>query len=145
MLKLTKATKPAKEAAIVRKWHLIDVNGKVLGREATRISRILQGNNKTSYVPHLDSGDYVVVINAKTVKLTGKKNQEKEYQRYSGYPGGRKVRTAAQMRVTNPKEIIRHAVSGMLPKNKLRDRRLGRLFVFADDKHTHGDKFVKNS
>lgn len=146
MLKITQSTKPVKEAQIVREWHLVDVKGKILGREASRIARILQGSGKTSYATNLDGGDYVVVLNAKKVKLTGRKNQEKTYERFSGYPGGRKVRTVAQMRVTNPTEIVRHAVSGMLPKNKLRDPRLGRLYIFPEANHTYGDKFkARNS
>lgn len=141
MLKRTNSTKPATVEAVTRNWHLVDVGGKVLGREATKIARMLQGNNKATFAGNIDGGDYVVVLNAKTVKLTGRKNQEKTYDRYSGYPGGRKVRTAAQLRVSNPAEIIRHAVSGMLPKNKLRDQRMGRLYVFPESTHTHGDKF----
>lgn len=145
MLKRTNSTKPISVTKITRQWHLVDVGGKILGREASQIARILQGSGKTNYSSNLDGGDYVVVLNAKTVKLTGRKNQEKTYERFSGYPGGRKVRTAAQMRVTNPAEIIRNAVSGMLPKNKLRDTRLGRLYIYADENHTHGDKFSDKS
>ncbi|MBI1863378.1 50S ribosomal protein L13 [Candidatus Microgenomates bacterium] len=146
MLKRTNSTKSAKEVAIVRRWKLIDVNGKILGREASRIARMLQGTDKATYSPNLDGGDYVVVLNAQSVKLTGRKEQVKTYDRYSGYPGGRTVKTAARMRETRPTELIRHAVSGMLPKNKLRSRRLARLFVFPDANHTHGDKFeTKNS
>lgn len=141
MLKRTNSTRSVSATQITRQWHLVDVGGKILGREASRIARILQGSGKTNYSSNLDGGDYVVVLNAKTVKLTGRKNQEKTYERFSGYPGGRKVRTAAQMRVTNPAEMVRHAVSGMLPKNKLRDQRLGRLYVYAEENHTHGDKF----
>lgn len=141
MLKRTNSTKSAKDEAVSRHWKLIDVGGKVLGREASRISRMLQGTDKSSYAPNIDGGDYVVVLNAKSVKLTGHKEETKTYDRYSGYPGGRSVKTAARLRETRPTEMIRHAVSGMLPKNKLRSRRLARLFIFPDANHTHTDKF----
>jgi large subunit ribosomal protein L13 len=141
MLKRTNSTKSAKSADIVRNWQLIDVGGKILGRQATRIARILQGTNKATYAPNLDSGDYVVVLNAKTVKFTGKKEAVKTYKNYSGYPGGLRVRTAAVVRATRPTDIVRNAVSGMLPKNKLRSKRLARLFIFPDQNHTYSDKF----
>ena len=141
MTNLTKQTKPVKEKEIVRNWHLIDVSGQILGRVAGKISRLLQGKHKVIYVPYLDSGDYIVVINAKKVKVTGKKSQNKVYTRYSGYPGGLKTITYEKMSAEKPEEIIRHAVSGMLPKNKLRDRRLARLFIFKDENHKFADKF----
>lgn len=141
MTNLTKQTKPVKEKEIVRNWHLIDVSGQILGRVAGKISRLLQGKHKVNYVPYLDSGDYIVVINAKKVKVTGKKSQNKVYTRYSGYPGGLKTITYDKMSQKKPDEIIRHAISGMLPKNKLRDRRLARLFIFKDENHKFADKF----
>ncbi len=141
MTNLTKQTKPVKEKEIVRNWHLIDVSGQILGRVAGRISRLLQGKHKVNYVSYLDSGDYIVVINARKVKVTGKKSQNKVYTRYSGYPGGLKTISYEKMLAEKPEEIIRHAVSGMLPKNKLRDRRLARLFIFSDINHKFADKF----
>jgi len=141
MLTLTKQTKPIKEKEVIRNWHLIDVSGQILGRVAGKISRLLQGKHKVTYVPYLDSGDYIVVINAQKIKVTGKKAKNKVYTRYSGYPGGLKKITFEKMSQEKPDEIIRHAVSGMLPKNKLRDRRLARLFIFKDENHKFSDKF----
>jgi len=141
MPQLTKQTKPVKKKEIVRNWHLIDVSGQVLGRVAGKISRLLQGKHKVNYVSYLDSGDYIVVINAKKIKVTGKKEKNKVYTRYSGYPGGLKTISYEKMLKQKPEEIIRHAVSGMLPKNKLRDRRLARLFIFPDKDHKFNDKF----
>lgn len=140
MTKLTKSTKTISEKAIIRKWHLIDVNGKILGRIANEIATVLQGKDKVIYVPNIDTGDYVVVINAKNITVTGKKADTKTYTNYSGYPSGlRTVSYQAQLK-KKPEEIIRHAVSGMLPKNKLRDRRLARLFIYADNNHPYADK-----
>ena len=143
MKKLTKQTKPVKEKEIERGWHLIDVGGKVLGRVAPMIASLLQGKNKANYVPYLDMGDYVVVINASQVVVTGKKGETKIYTRYSGYPGGLKVLKYKDLLNDKPEFIIKHAVSGMLPKNKFRDRRLKRLFVFQDNNHPYQDKFNK--
>lgn len=141
MVVLTKATKPVQEKDIQKMWHLIDVKGKVLGRIVPEIVQLLQGKHKRNYVSYLDSGDFVVVINAKDIVLTGKKSQTKVYTRYSGYPGGLKVIKFSELLKKKPEEIIRHAASGMLPKNKHRDRRLARLYIFPDDKHTFGLKF----
>lgn len=141
MKKPTQTTQSVKLSEIKRKWHLIDVKGKTLGRITPYISKLLQGKHKTTYVSYLDSGDYVVVVNAAQVSVTGDKENSKIYTYYSGYPGGLKQIPFKRLIEKNPKEIIRHAVSGMLPKNKLRDRRLTRLFIYADDKHPYSDKF----
>lgn len=143
MVNLTKSTKSAKQKDIVRKWHLIDATGRSLGRVATQISRILQGKNKTDYVDYLDSGDYAVIINAKKVGITGRKAQNEFYSRYSGYPDGLKKISFKNLLEKNPKELFRSTISGMLPKNKLRDRRLTRLYIFPDKEHTFEDKFKK--
>ncbi len=143
MKKLTQQTKPVKEKDIKRNWHLIDVNGKTLGRIVPKIAQLLQGKNKVNYVSYLDVGDYVVVINAKKIVVTGKKDQSKVYTRYSGYPGGLKVEKFSDLINNNPEYIIKHAVSGMLPKNKYRDQRLKRLYIFSDENHSFKDKFVK--
>lgn len=143
MKNLTKQTNPVKSADIKREWHLIDAQGLVLGRIAPEISRYLQGKNKTSYVPYLDTGDYVVVVNAKKVVITGRKSQTKKYTSYSGYPGGLKTVSFSTLLDKNPGMVIKHAVSGMLPKNKFRDDRLNRLFVFADKNHPYENKFIK--
>lgn len=140
MVNLTKQTKSLKEKEIVRQWHLIDVKNKILGRITGKIALLLQGKHKTNYIPYLDCGDYVVVINAKNIKLTGKKEKEKIYTRYSGYPGGLKKIPYEKLLKEKPEEIIRHAVSGMLPKNKLRKKRLARLYIFADEKHPFEEK-----
>ncbi len=140
MVNLTQSTKSVSLYDINRKWYLVDVSNKILGRIVPEIVKLLQGKHKVNYVPYLDMGDYVVVINAAKVKLTGKKEKVKTYTRYSGYPGGLKKINFQRLLKENPTEIIKHAVSGMLPKNKLRKARLKRLFVFADDKHPYGDK-----
>lgn len=139
MVNLTKSTKSVSNKDIKRNWHLIDVSGKVLGRIATEIVRVLQGKNKTDFVPYLDVGDNVVVINAAKVMLTGKKMETKTYKYFSGYPGGLREVTAAKLIKSKPEEIIKRAVSGMLPKNKLRDRRLARLHIFSGSDHSFKD------
>jgi large subunit ribosomal protein L13 len=141
MVNLTKITKPERQEDIKRKWHLVDMSDKVLGREATNIASLLIGKHKINYVPYLDSGDYVVVINASKVKVTGKKRKEKVYTYYSGYPGGLKEVKYEELSKKKPAEIVRHCVSGMLPKNKLRKRRITRLYIYADENHPHLNKF----
>ncbi|MBI3619700.1 50S ribosomal protein L13 [Candidatus Roizmanbacteria bacterium] len=141
MKQLTKTTTPIRERDIKRSWHLFDLSGKVLGRVTPGIARVLQGKHKTSYVDYLDGGDYAVVINATKVVLTGKKAQTKTYDRYSGYPSGQKVISFEKLIAVRPQEVIRIAVSGMLPKNKMRDRRLARLYIYKDNKHPYVDKF----
>lgn len=143
MVNLTHSTKPVKEKDIKREWHLVDAGGKILGRVSPQVARFLQGKHKTNYSSYLDQGDYVVVVNAKDIVLTGKKPKLKVYTRYSGYPGGLKTIKFQDLMKKDPTQVFRHAVSGMLPKNKLRDRRLARLFIFTDDKHPYKDKFNK--
>lgn len=139
-------TQSTKLSEIKRSWHLVDLKGKVLGRTATEIAMLLMGKAKPYFVRNLDCGDYVVVINAKDVVATGRKEQKKVYYRYSGYPGGLRVETLRELRARKPTEIITHAVKGMLPQNKLRDRMLKRLKVFAGPEHEYKDKFkVKSS
>lgn len=134
-------TVSTKQEDIKREWHIFDLSDKTLGRVATDIAKILMGKSKPYFVRNLDCGDYVVVINAKDVKVTGKKENKKEYFRYSGYPGGLTRETLDKLRKRKPEEIIIHAVKGMLPQNRLRDKMLTRLFVFADSNHTYQDKF----
>ncbi|HVT01563.1 MAG TPA: 50S ribosomal protein L13 [Patescibacteria group bacterium] len=133
-------TKPTKTAEISRAWHLIDVKGKTLGRVSTEIAQLLMGKSKPYFAKNLDCGDYVVVINAKEVAVTGKKEREKVYTRYSGYPGGLRSTPLMEMRDQKPEEIVRHAVSGMIPKNKLRASMLKRLYVSAGTEHKFADK-----
>ncbi|MBI4078955.1 MAG: 50S ribosomal protein L13 [Candidatus Levybacteria bacterium] len=139
----TLSTRSTKASSIKRVWHLIDVKDKVLGRVATGIAKLLMGKAKPYFVRHLDCGDYVIIINAKHIKVTGKKESDKKYFTYSGFPGGLHVRTLANFRLQKPEEIIVHAVKGMLPQNKLRDRMLSRLFVFPEAEHPYQDK-IKN-
>lgn len=133
-------TQPTKSAEIIRKWHLIDLKNQVLGRTATRIANLLMGKTKPYFAKNMDCGDYVVVVNAKNVKVTGKKEEKKVYTRYSGYPGGIRRITLKEMREKKPEEIIRHAVSGMLPKNRLHDKMLKRLYIFIEEQHPYEDK-----
>jgi large subunit ribosomal protein L13 len=128
---------------IERRWHLIDVKGKTIGDAATEIAVKLMGKQKPYFVRHLDCGDYVVVINSALVESTGKKESKKMYGNYSGFPGGLKEKALWQLRRENPNEIIRHAVWGMLPTNKLRDRLVTRLFIYPDEKHTHKEVMQK--
>jgi len=136
-----KITRPTRQSDIKREWHLIDAKDQILGRISTRIANLLMGKSKPYFVRNLDCGDYVVVINAKEIKVTGKKEKEKKYYRHSGYPGGFKAQSFKELREKNPGEIIKHAVKGMLPQNRLRDRMLKRLFAFADSNHPYQDKF----
>lgn len=134
-------TLPTKLSDIKRKWHLIDLKGKILGRVSTEIAKLLMGKGKPYFVRNLDCGDHVVVKNAKYITTTGKKEEKKKYFRYSGYPGGLRTETMANLRKRKPEEIILHAVKGMLPQNKLRDKMLKRLFIFTEEKHSYEDKF----
>lgn len=126
---------------ITRNWHLIDAKNKVLGRISSEIAMHLMGKNKNYYIPYLDTGDYVVVINAQKVILTGKKENQKKYYRHSGYPGGLRMETASQIRSKKPQDLIRHAVGGMLPKTKLGKMMLKKLFTYPGQEHPHKDKF----
>lgn len=137
-----KITKPTTEKEIQRNWHLIDVKDRVLGREAVAIAHKLMGKAKPYFANNMDCGDYVVVVNAKDVRTTGKKELLKKYTNYSGYPGGLRTRTLKEVRNQNPAEIITHAVMGMLPKNKLRAQMLKRLYVFADENHKFADRLT---
>jgi large subunit ribosomal protein L13 len=120
-----------------RKWHVIDADGAILGRLAVQVADILRGKNKPVYTPHLDAGDFVVVINAEKVRLTGKKETAKEYMSYSGWKGGEKYRTVAQKRASQPEELIHHAVKGMVPKNRLGRQLLTKLKVYKGPEHDH--------
>lgn len=136
-----KPTKPTRQKNIERKWHLVDVDGQILGRISTEIARLLMGKGKPDFVRNLDCGDHVVIVNAKKVKVTGNKEKNKTYARHSGYPGGFRSETLEKLRARMPEEIIKHAVKGMLPQNKLKDKMLGRLHVFAGETHKYEDKF----
>jgi large subunit ribosomal protein L13 len=120
-----------------RKWHVIDADGAVLGRLAVQVADILRGKDKPVYTPHLDAGDFVVVINAEKVRVTGKKETAKEYMSYSGWKGGEKYRSVAQVREKQPEKLIHHAVKGMIPKNRLGDQLLTKLKVYKGPNHPH--------
>ena len=119
------------------KWHVIDAKGRVLGRVATSAARLLQGKHKSSYTPFLDTGDHVVILNVAKVKLTGRKDEQKIYQRHSGYPGGLREDRAKIVRASQPVRLMEEAVRGMLPKSKLGDAMYRKLKVYAGDKHPH--------
>jgi len=120
-----------------RKWHVIDADGAVLGRLAVQVADILRGKDKPVYTPHLDAGDFVVVVNAEKVRVTGKKETAKEYMTYSGWKGGEKYTTVADLRAKHPEMLIHRAVRGMIPKNRLGRQLLTKLKVFKGPKHDH--------
>ena len=120
-----------------RKWHLIDANGAVLGRLAAQVANVLRGKNKPVYTPHLDAGDFVVVINAAKVIVTGKKETNKKFMTYSGWKGGEKYTSVAQIRARHPEKLITHAVRGMVPKNRLGRVLMTKLKVYKGDRHPH--------
>lgn len=136
-------TDTTKEKEIKREWHLVDLQDQILGRISTKIAGILMGKSKSYFVRNLDCGDYVVAINAGKIKTTGKKETLKVYYRYSGYPGGLTQEKLKDMRIRKPEEIIRHAVKGMLPQNRLRDSMLKRLLVFKEAVHPYESKLTK--
>ena len=127
----------AKPADVQRKWYIVDAEGKTLGRLATEIATVLRGKNKVTFTPHVDGGDFVVVVNAEKVVLTGKKLEQKMYRYHTGYVGGLKEIPYKEMMAKKPEEVVAHAVSVMLPKNKLRSRMMTRLRVFAGPNHDH--------
>jgi large subunit ribosomal protein L13 len=130
-----------KSKEVKRSWHLIDAKDAVLGRLATQAAAMLMGKLKVDYSPHIESGDYVVVVNAEKVKVTGRKAQQKLYRSHSGYPGGFKEVTYAKMSEEHPERIIEHAVSGMLPDNRLKKARMAMLKVIVGEKNPYADKF----
>ena len=130
-------TYSAKASDIQRQWHVIDASGKVLGRLATQAARLLMGKHKPMYSPNLDTGDFVVIVNADKVHVTGNKAKQKLYYRHSGYPGGLKSITLEKMMQTNPTRVIEHAVKGMLPHTRLGARMIKKLRVYAGDTHPH--------
>ncbi len=127
----------AKKTDIEQKWHLIDAEGLVLGRLATRVAMILRGKNKPIYTPHTDTGDFVVIVNAEKVRLTGNKLENKAYYHHTGYPGGIKKEMAKDIMKKNPERIIMSAVRGMLPKNTLGRQQLSKLKVYGGTDHPH--------
>lgn len=134
---LSYKTKSAKKEEVQRNWYVIDGDGEIVGRKATAIATVLRGKHKPSFTPHVDTGDYVIVINAEKMRFTGNKRADKVYLTYSGYPGGQKSRTADEMFTKKPIAVIEKAVRGMLPKNKLGRAMIKKLFVYEGSEHPH--------
>ncbi len=134
-----------KKGEVKRTWHLIDAKGKILGRLSSKVAMLLMGKHKVDYSAHMDSGDFVVIINAKEVKVTGNKEQDKKYYRHSGYPGGFRETNLASLRKNHPERIIETAVKRMLPENRLRDKRMRRMFVIAGDQNPYAARFTDNA
>ncbi len=136
MSKLQK-TYSMKESEIRKKWYIVDAQGKILGRLATEIATILRGKNKPTFTPHMDMGDYVIVINAEKVKLTGTKSQDIEYFSHSQFPGGKKFTNIQKMMQVKPEFVVEHAIKGMLPRNRLGRKMFKNLKVYAGAAHPH--------
>jgi large subunit ribosomal protein L13 len=133
----TARTFQAKEVEVDKKWYVVDAEGQVLGRLASQVAHVLRGKHKPIFSPHVDTGDFVIVINAGKVRVTGKRAEQKSYFSYSGYPGGAKIRMFSDLIRTNPRLVVEHAVKGMLPKNRLGRRIFKKLKVYADANHPH--------
>jgi large subunit ribosomal protein L13 len=127
----------AKPGEVERRWYVVDADGQTLGRLATRIADTLRGKDKAQYTPHVDTGDFVVVVNAEKVVVTGNKLDQKRYYRHSGYPGGLRSRTLREQLERRPTEVIRKAVKGMLPKNRLARQQINKLKIYAGPEHPH--------
>jgi large subunit ribosomal protein L13 len=130
-------TYSARASDIQQRWYVVDAEGQTLGRLATRIADALRGKGKPQYTPHIDSGDFVVVVNAEKIAVTGKKLDEKMYYRHSGYPGGLRSRTLREQLDRRPTEVLRGAVKGMLPRNRLARRQITKLKIYAGPEHPH--------
>jgi large subunit ribosomal protein L13 len=130
-------TYSAKPGEVTREWYLVDAEGKTLGRLATQIADTLRGKRKPQYTPHVDTGDFVVVVNAEKIHVTGNKLDQKRYYRHSGYPGGIRSRTLREQLDRRPTEVLRVAVKGMLPKNRLARQQITKLKIYAGPEHPH--------
>jgi large subunit ribosomal protein L13 len=137
MSKLHFTTKHANEATVNRNWYVVDGTNQTVGRMCAKIAAILRGKNKPSYTPHVDTGDYIIVVNADKVVLTGNKWDQKIYDHFTGYPGGRKEEVARKLLARRPEVVVERAVKGMLPKNKLGRKMYKKLYVYAGDQHPH--------
>ena len=126
-----------KKETVTRNWYVIDAEGKPLGRVASKAAVVLRGKHKPTYTPHVDCGDYVIIVNASKVLLTGNKMEDKKYYNHSQYPGGLRIRTAKEMVERYPEEMVERAVKGMLPKNRLGRSMYKKLFVYAGENHPH--------
>ncbi|MBO7652241.1 MAG: 50S ribosomal protein L13 [Bacteroidales bacterium] len=137
MKTLVYRTISANKETVNKQWYVVDAEGEILGRLAAKVAYVLRGKHKPEYTPHVDCGDNVIIINAEKVVLTGKKLTDKEYIRHSGYPGGQKVETPAEMLEKHPERIIEHAIKGMLPKNRLGSELFRNLKVYVGSEHKH--------
>jgi large subunit ribosomal protein L13 len=138
MSKLHFTTKHANAATVKRNWYVVDGTNQTVGRMCSRIAAVLRGKNKASYTPHVDTGDFIIVINAEKVTFTGNKLEEKIYDHFTGYPGGLKQETAKNLQARRPEVIVERGVKGMLPKNRLGRKMYKKLFVYAGTEHPHG-------
>ena len=136
-------TYSAKPGEITREWYLVDAEGKTLGRLATQIADTLRGKRKPQYTPHVDTGDFVIVVNAEKIHVTGNKLDQKRYYRHSGYPGGLRSRTLREQLDRRPTEVLRVAVKGMLPKNRLARQQITKLKIYAGAEHPHAPQSPK--
>ena len=135
-------TYTAKKLEIKRNWYLFDAKGLALGRVATRAAVILRGKHKKNYTPNVEMGDFVVIINAKLIKYSGKKIEQKKYFRHTGYPGGIRAISLEELKRVDPTKPIRRAIVGMLPDNRLKQEQIKRIKIYADDKHQHTQKLI---
>lgn len=126
-----------KAGEVIRNWYIVDANGKTLGRLATRIATVIRGKNKASFVPFMDNGDFVIVVNASKIHVTGRKRENKTYWRYTGYPGGMRLTKFKDALAKDPTFVIRHAVKGMLPHNRLGRKLIKKLKVYPGPEHPH--------
>lgn len=134
---LSYKTKSLRKEDVTRDWYIVDAEDMIVGRLATRIATVLRGKHKPSYTPHVDGGDYVIVVNAEKVRFTGNKLHAKEYIRFSGYPGGQRRRTAKEMLQHKPTDVMEKAVRGMLPKTRLGRQMIKKLFIYTGSDHPH--------
>jgi large subunit ribosomal protein L13 len=130
-------TYSAKKGEVAREWYIVDAGGQTLGRLATRIAHTLRGKGKPQFTPHVDTGDFVIVVNAEKIRVTGNKLDQKRYYRHSGYPGGLRSRTLREQLDRRPTEVLRTAVKGMLPKNRLARQQITKLKIYAGPEHPH--------
>ena len=134
---LSYKTQSAKKQEVQRQWYVIDATDQVLGRLASKVAKILRGKHKPVYTPHVDTGDHVIIINAEKIRLTGNKWTDKQYVRYSGYPGGQRIQSAKEILQKHPERLIEMAVRGMLPKNRLGRQMFKKLHVYVGAEHPH--------
>lgn len=134
----------ANESNIERKWYVVDAEGQTLGRLSSEVASILCGKNKVTYTPHVDTGDYVIIINAEKIQFTGNKEQDKIYYRHSNHPGGLKSITAGELKRTNPERLLENSIKGMLPSSRLGEKQGKKLFVYRGAEHPHAAQQPEN-